>query len=319
MKNRAPCAALTALALCIPVSALPAGRARAVPVQLFRAQMLELVERYEVVLDRLGSEAGRARISEARAALDGVSDGDLAAVFARTGVPDLTPAVIAAEGLLAVTPEPNPGWKELVRDRFFGALDVLPDAPPIISECGNIAHGSTFVFGALIAWQVARGILAAAEFACQETVVVLGEGGNGAAACIPLAIAADAAAIPYELGSFCAGEEDSATLQGTYQRLATVHADLLQVRNDIIADAASNRDTLLANAAANRDLIMANDDANRDAILANANGNRDLIIQEVRALSCELARLLATPEGRRHSEVAACVGQPGYPYDFPER
>jgi len=298
--------------------------------QLFRFQLSELLDRYDAVFVRLGNDLGRARVAEARTALASVTDANLGQVFARSGVPDLTPAVVAAEGLLAVTPPPaRPPMKQLYRDRLLRTFD-LPGAPAVLADCDNIQHDSAFVFGALIAWQVARGILEAAEFGCLETVVVLGEGGNGAAACIPLAIAKDAAAIPFELGSFCAGEEDSAVLQGTYERVAAVYEELGKVRDDLVADAAANRDVILADAAANRAAIvanddanratiMANDDANRDAIMANANGNRDLIINEVRALSCELARLLATPEGRRESSVPACMGQPGFPYAFPEK
>jgi len=214
----------------------------------------------------------------------------------------------------------------------------LPGAGSILSDCNNIQHSPAWNFGALIAWEVARGILAAAQFGCEEVVVVLGEGGNAAAVCIPLAIAADAAAIPFELGSFCAGEEDSAKLQGTYDRVAAVYDELHAVRNDIVQDAAANRDTILGavgqsrdavianatqnkteivqNSNQNRTAIIQNDDANRDAILANANGNRELLIQEIRALSCELARLATTPQGQRTSDIPACSGQPGFPYSW---
>jgi hypothetical protein len=41
-------------------------------------------------------------------------------------------------------------------------------------------------------------------------------------------------------------------------------------------------------------------------------------IEGLRAASCDLERLVSTPEGQRASDLAICADQPGYPYDFPE-
>jgi hypothetical protein len=317
MKRPFAHATLVALSLSIagPASAAPAS---VVALRAFRVQMASLLDRYDAVLDALDNQAGRARVAEARAAMANVADQDLATAFSWAGVPDLRPAVVAAEGLLAITPRPTPPTAPTkLLPALAQALVDLPGSPPILGSCDNIRHDSAWVFGALVAWQVARGILAAAEFGCEEVVVVLGEGGNAAAACIPLAIAAEAAAIPYELGSFCAGEEDSATLQGTYLRVAAVHEELREVRDDIIADAAANRDAILAAVAASRDTIIANDDANRDLIIANddknrylimkdAHHNKEKILHELREVSCDLARLITKAEGKRHPKMDEC-------------
>ena len=175
-----------------------------------------------------------------------------------------------------------------------------------------------------------RTILAAAEFACEETIVILGEGGNGAAVCIPLAIAQDVAAIPFELASFCGGEEDSALLQGSYDRLAHIHTDLDSARTAIINNSNTNKTevinkidantaSIIDNIDANTNLIVNNDNSNRTQIINNDNANRDAVIMELRNLGCEIVRLLNTPEGQRASSALACVGQPSYPYNFPEK
>ena len=126
---------------------------------------------------------------------------------------------------------------------------------------------------ALAAWQGLRAIFVGAEFACLQMEVVAGEGFNTSAACIVPAVLQDAAAIPFELASFCAGEEDSALAQGSYDRLEHLHDDVEAARAQII--------------------------------------------MEMRNLSCDLERLLHTPEGQRQSSISECRAQPFFPYDFP--
>ena len=233
----------------------------------FRPDFNRLLDTYDGVFRKVGNARGLRLTASARESLRAVSDDQLAKLFAKIRVPDLSAAIQAAEKLDALTPAPG--------SRAPRAPDTpgFPGAPPILSQCNDIAHSSGFTFGALVAWQVLRTVLAAAEFACEETLVVAGEGGNAAGACIPLAIAQDAAAIPYELASFCGGEEDSALAQGSYDRLEHIHNDIEAARAQIIT--------------------------------------------EMRSLSCDLERLLHTPEGQRRSDVPECVGQPYFPYDFP--
>ena len=103
-------------------------------------------------------------------------------------------------------------------------------------------------------------------------------------------------------------EEDSALLQGSFDRLDHIHTDLENAQAAIIANDNANTTTIVNNDNANRTLIINNDDANRDKI-----------VNESHALGCELVRLLNTPEGQRDSAVQACIGQPGFPYNFPAK
>ena len=266
----------------------------------FRSDYNSMMDRYEAVFTKLGNARGLRLTAQGRASLAMVSDDQIAKLFQRDGIPNLKPVVEAAIKLDAATPArgsdgPSPS-----------DTPGFPGAPPILTDCNNIAHSSSFTFGALVAWQVLRAVIVAAEFACLETVVILGEGGNGALACIPLAIASDVAAIPYELADFCGGEEDSAIGQGSYDRLEHIHTDLENVKADIIASIN-----------ANTQLIINNDNTNRDLIIDNDNTNRDMILTAMANLSCDIERLLHTPEGQRKSEIAECKGQPFFPYDFP--
>jgi len=233
----------------------------------FRPDFNRMLDQYDKVFQKLGNARGLRLTASARESLRAVSDDQLAKLFTKVRVPDLASAVQAVEKLNAATPAAG--------SRTLSGADTpgFPSAPPVFEPCHNIAHDSQFTFGALVAFQVLRTVLAAAEFACEETLVVAGEGGNAAGACIPLAIAQDASAIPYELASFCGGEEDSALAQGTYDRLEHIHNDIEAARAQIIS--------------------------------------------EMRSLSCDLERLMHTPEGQRRSEVPECTGMPYFPYDFP--
>jgi len=183
----------------------------------------------------------------------------------------------------------------------------FPDRPPIIDVCDVIPHDPASVFTFQQIWLTAEEVLALATRACDEVIVVLGEGGNTSLACGPLEAFLIAAQIPYEHASFCLSEETAATVEGTYERVGHLHADLDQTRAEIIA-----------NDDANTAAIIANDDANTAAIIANDNANTAAIITELRALACDLIRLSNTPEGQRASSVASCSGHAGYPYNFPE-
>jgi len=264
------------------------------------------------VFQRRANTRGLKAVGEARQALKSVSDDQFAKVFAKMGRPDLELALQAAQRLENATPDRTSGGGASLTPGF-------PNAPDILGDCDNIEHDSAFTFGALVAFQVLRTVLAAAEFACLEVVVILGEGGNGSAVCIPFAIAQDVAAIPYELADFCGGEEDSALAQGSYDRLEHIHSDLDAARTAIVNNDNANRVLIVNNDNANRVLIIDNDNTNRTLIINNDNTNRDLIMGDIRGLACDLMRLINTPEGQRSSANAACVGQPQFPYSFPER
>jgi len=67
--------------------------------------------------------------------------------------------------------------------------------------------------------------------------------------------------------------------------------------------------------AANASLAMLNDkvDVMQGELEALGAG-----VEGLRTASCDLERLVSTPQGQRASDIAVCTDQPGFPYDFPE-
>lgn len=240
-----------------------ASKASSDAVQSFRADFERIVDYYASFFEKIGDERRHQMAVEARDALRALPDEHLAAAFPGSRLPDLTLAVQAVERL-----EQLPATAG--RPAQPGRTPGLPDKPPVIVFCEKLPHDAIARSIALGAFHLVRTVLASAEFGCQQTVVFAGNGGNNAWMCVPLAIAKDLAEIPWELMSFCAGEDDSALAQGSYDRLAHIHADI------------------------------------------------DAALSEIRKLSCDLLRIMHTPEGLRQSDNPSCVGQPGFPYNFPE-
>ncbi len=319
------CSLLACLALAGPVFAQSPET-----VQSFRSKFNLILDNYEVVLQRMGSARGQTLVNDAKQSMQAVTDDQLSALFAKSGVPDLSEAADKVGNLLLLSGTVTPASPVPLTPGF-------PDAPPILADCNNIAHDPGFTFGALVAFEVLRTVLAAAEFVCVE--VILGE--DGAAACVPLAIAADAAEIPFELADFCGGEENSSLIQGSFDRLDHIHNDLDLARtaitdnintstssiinnantntSAIITNDNTNTTSIITNDNTNTSAIITNDNTNTTSIITNGNANKDAIINELHALGCEIVRLLNTPEGQRASSILSCTGQPGFPYKWPQK
>jgi hypothetical protein len=249
-------------------------------IPAFRGDLARVLDRYENVFRKLDNARGLRLVGETRESFAAMSDAFVARAFAKAGLPDLNAAVQAVEALDALIPERG---AQSAADG--GRTPGFPEAPPILGACDVIPHSSEVVMIALVAFQVVRTVLAIAEFTCLQTVVVLGEGGNTSLICVPFATVQDLAAIPYELADLCSGEEDSVLAKGSYDRLEHIHADIEEARA---------------------------------AIIANSNANRDIILAEMRNLSCDLMRVVHTPSGQRASTNRSCMGQPSFPFNWPE-
>src|SRR5262249_10435037 len=86
--------------------------------------------------------------------------------------------------------------------------------------------------------------------------------------------------------------------------------------NDIINNDNTNRTQIINNANTNTSNIITNDNANKTMIINNENANLATTINELRALGCDIIRLLNTPDGQRSSNIASCQGKPGWPYSW---
>ena len=170
----------------------------------FRAQFDTMMANYERLATKQGNLKMLEQASEARLAMNRVTQQQLAVVYARTGYPNLSGAVIASE-LIASRPV-----KEQAKSAGF------PSAAAVVSQCNSVDSSPATRYAELIAKEVTSGLLSAATFVCTQDI--LGE--NGSAACIPLAIADDVAQSLFNTATFCAGEQGSNQADAGYLRLA---------------------------------------------------------------------------------------------------
>lgn len=299
----------------------------------FRAQFDTMMANYERLATKQGNLKRLEQASEARLTMSRVTQQQLAIIYARAGYPNLASAVIASE-LLASRP-----MKEQTKSLPF------PGAAAVISNCDAVDSSPGTRYAELIAKEVTSGLLAAATFVCTQDI--LGE--NGSAACIPLAIADDIAQSLFNTATFCDGEGTSNQIEANYQRLEHLHNDLAAgitsivnnsntnatsiisndnsnktaiITNDntnttnIITNDNANKTAIITVANANTATIINNDNANKTAIINNDNANTATLVAEIRALGCEIVRLLNTPDGQRASAILACSAAPGFPYSW---
>ena len=249
--------------------------------QSFRDNFSALLDNYNAVFKLQGNTRRQEQVAQAQAAMQKVSPADLAYVFSRGSLPDLAPAVSAMQRVaaaqlaannttrtsstaLSLAPGAQPGTKSVSSVPF-------PDpSTPVIDDCSesNTPHGSQLTYDALIAAQETSSILAAAAWVCDETI--LGE--NGAAVCIPFAIANDIAQSLFATRNFCSGLDQSAMVAGNSSRLDHIHTDL---GNDLT--------TLQGNIATATTTITTNDNSNKTAIVTNDNTNTASIIASIGA------------------------------------
>jgi hypothetical protein len=276
--------------------------------QAFRSSYEALLESYDRIFQAEHNLRGQQMVARAKAAMAGVTDDELANVFSQAAPPDLTPAVAAMQHLAAQS-------QSALQSRVTPKSLPLPGAPAVIDDCNNTVHDDQSTYDALIAFQVTSGILAAAAWVCNEDI--LGE--NGSLACVPLAIANDIASSLFAVRSFCASLDTGALVSGSYTRLEHLHSDLSTARTDIINNSNANTTAVNNNISTSTTSIINTVNAGTTSIVNNNNANTAMIVSELRALGCEIVRLLNTPEGQRASSILACSAQPSYPYSWNKR
>jgi hypothetical protein len=171
--------------------------------------------------------------------------------------------------------------------RFVGSPQ--PNSPGFpgadYPSCGSTRTSEAIVDASDTALFAAETVRDAASRACDEVVVILGEGGNGSLAClITDGIYVAAKIVNYGL-HFCNDKIDQAELLASYARLDHLHSDLdASVANDnanktaIITNDNTNTTSIVANDNANKTSIINNDNANKTSIITNDNTNTANII-----------------------------------------
>jgi hypothetical protein len=267
-------------------------------IEAFRAQYDAMMANYEQLFAAEGNIQGQMRARQGREAMQALTNEQLARVFAKSRIPDFS--IIASAS------------NYLVQRRAIHQSLPFPAEPPIVSGCNGVDYTSATRYAETIANEVTQSILAAAAWVCNEDI--LGE--NGSLACVPLAIAADVTQGLIDVANFCAGEVTANQVQANFDRLAHIHDDLSAGISTIVNNNNANTSSIITNDNANKTAIINNDNANTTSIITNANANKGTIVNELRALGCEIVRLLNTPEGQRASSILACSAQPGFPYSW---
>jgi hypothetical protein len=146
------------------------------------------------------------------------------------------------------------------------------------SACSGYTSNSDVVFGYQTALNTAKLVWVAADRACNEVVVVLGEGGNGSLVCIIADEILQAAELVLDEYTICDGDTQSAQVTANYDRLAYINGQIDTDYNATIANSNTNASATQANDNANRNTIVANDNANAGATQANDNANKNTIV-----------------------------------------
>lgn len=282
------------------ISTTPAVAQTRGTIASFRAQYDVMMANYENLFAVSGNIDGQIRAQRGRAAMQAVTNEQLAKVFSKTRIPDFS--TVAAVSKYLVERKPTQLQKSL----------PFPGEPAIVSSCNGTDYTSETRYAETIANEVTQSILAAAAWVCNEDI--LGE--NGSLACVPLAIAADITQGLIDVANFCAGEVTANQVTANLERLGHIHDDLAADFAALTVNINQSTASIISNANTNKTAIINNDNANKTAIITNDNANKDTIVAALSALGCEIIRLLNTPDGQRASSILACSAQPGFPYKW---
>lgn len=266
----------------------------------FRAQYDTMMSNFERMATNQGNISILEKAIEGRNAMSRVSDQQLGVLYSKVRYPDLSGGVLASEVLAS-----RPAKSQRKSSPF-------PQVAPVIGNCDIVDTSPSFRYGALIAKEVTTSILAAATFVCTQDI--LGE--NGSAACIPFAIAADIAIALFDVSTFCAGEATANAIDTNYVRLEHLHNDLNTGLASVINNDNTNTSNIINNDNTNKAALVTLINANTTTIVNNDNANKNAMVGEIRALGCEIVRLLNTPDGQRASSILSCSAAPGFPYSW---
>ncbi len=327
------------ITLATPLTAQEAGE-----TARFRAQFDTMMANYERIATQQGDLSTLERASEARLALSRITDQQLAILYSRAGYPDLSSAVIATE-LQASRPAKTRA-KSL----------PVPDAAAVISQCDAVDSSPGTRYIQLIAKEVTQALLDSANYGCVETILGVngslacipfavansiaqgffntstfcaGEaGGNQVDASYQrllhlhndLSTSVTSIVNNDNTNTSSIISNDNSNKTAIITNGNTNTANIVSNNNsnttNIINNDNANKVALITVANANTATIVNNDNANKTAIITNDNANKDTLVAEIRALGCEIVRLLNTPDGQRASSILACSAAPGFPFSW---
>jgi hypothetical protein len=255
-------------------------------LESFRADLIRFVKAYKE-LAALAAPREAQRFNGIETQLQKLSLKQLSII--RSGMPDYT-----VVGKAATRMSNSVAKSKLLRGKTPGAFASVfetnsPGFPGAdYPSCGSTRVDESTIDASDIALFAAEGVRDAASRACDEVVVIAGEGGNGSLACIATdAIYVAAKAVNFGL-HFCNDKIDEAELGATYDRLTHLHSDLeASVANDN-----ANKTAIINNDNANKTAIINNDNTNTANLTALINQVRTDIINNANANKEELKNLI---------------------------
>jgi hypothetical protein len=270
--------------LCLSVAPRATAQETGAPKAL-RAQYDALMADFERVAKLRGDTATSMKARRGREAMNAIPDAQLAELYRGIQKPDLSAAVMASRVMVERTStqaEAKTGG--LVQTMSAGWPEPVPEP----GGCAGVDISAETRYVQLIAKETTTAILAAAAFVCTESFL----GTNGAAACIPLAIAADIATGFFDTSTFCAAEVTVNQVDANFRRLDHLHDDLWNGVTAIVDNQTANTASIIADANANTETINVNNDTNTTTIVVNDNTNTAAILTNATANQNELRDLI---------------------------
>ena len=321
----------------------------------FKSDYGFVLDRLETALTQNGNARSLKLLQQSRLRLNTVNDATIARLFGETGVPDISSSVaelrryqggwvqksagLPDAGGIHSACSSNPHDSGSVYDSLIAAQvtsSILAAATFVCTQDILGENGSAVCIPFAIADDIAQGIFAVRSWCAGE------EGGaksdasydrlghiHGDLADARSTILSNAST---NLTSILTNSNtNTTTITGavttstnTVTGAITTSTNSIVTNNNantasIIANSNANTTTTNNNINANTTSILNNANSNTTSILNNANANRDVLVGELRALACEIVRLLNTPDGQRSSSIGACMAQPGFPYSWNKR
>ena len=271
------------LLICLALAA-PAFAQEPASLQTLRSQYDAMMADLQRLAASRGDTVTEAKAREGRAAMQSLTDEQLAEVYSRTRIPDLSVAVTAIRFLTKQASEAAKGSAS----EFQSLGADFPQPVGIPAGCSGVDISAETRYALLIAKEVTNSILAAAAFVCNTSIL----GVNTSLACVPFSIAASIANGLFDTATFCAGEVTANQIDANFNRLAHLHDDLTTGISTVVNNSNANRTSIINNDNTNAATIVANDNANTTTIIANDNTNTATILTNANANKNELRDLV---------------------------
>lgn len=283
--SRVPILRWVMLLLCLTMAA-PAFAQDPAALQTLRGQYDAMMANLGRLAAARGDKVTEAQAREGRDAMKSLTDQQLAEIYSRTRVPDLSVAATASRFLVRQT---DALAKKDAGGDFVQLLSAgFPDPVAIPAGCNGVDIGAETRYALLITKEVTSSILAAAAFVCNTSIL----GVNTSLACVPFSIAASIAIGLFDTATFCAGEVTANQIDANFNRLDHIHNDLTSAVTTVVGNSNANTATIISNANTNTTTIVTNDNTNAATIIANDNTNTAAILNNATANKNELRDLV---------------------------